>query len=505
MYRKNRFFNSILFRMSIWVFLIGITSILLVMYAVKVQMRQNIEEQVTEEMESIQSNSELYVRQILMINNAPIDGSGFEQYTYEIEQQLNRAGYSDIALYNADGHILKSSSDHFINADKRDDFQFARKRQSAFTLHYGKNNQCEVYFTMPVSVMGQQIGIISFYQDYYELYMREWETLSGMLRVTVLAFGIIYLVIWFMIRRMVGPIRQLGHISSDISEHLKDGGFDSGMMEKLKVNKRKDEIGELSRNYIQMVQVIDEQFEKIQEDRDHILKLWNSRQEFYNNVAHELKTPLTTISGYAQLIEENGLGDEELFYNGIEHILQESTRLHRMVIQLLEMQDKGRYTRMEQIDVAAALKSVVDTMQMKARRYENQLILDEEPGDYIIEGQEDRVRQVLINLIDNAIKYGEAGKGIWLRIARHRGMIQIAVANQGKGMDEEEISHIFEPFYRVDKERSREMGSSGLGLAISKKIMEEHHGMIRVKSEPGGYTIFMICFPDTIHEERGEK
>ena len=79
------------------------------------------------------------------------------------------------------------------------------------------------------------------------------------------------------------------------------------------------------------------------------------------------------------------------------------------------------------------------------------------------------------------------------------------MANQGKGMDEEEISHIFEPFYRVDKERSREMGSSGLGLAISKKIMEEHHGMIRVKSEPGGYTIFMICFPDTIHEERGEK
>ena len=183
-----------------------------------------------------------------------------------------------------------------------------------------------------------------------------------------------------MIRRMVSPIRLLGRTSSDISSHLKDGQFDSEVLGKLKVNERKDEIGELSRNYTQMLKVTKEQFEKIQEDRDHILALWNSRQEFYNNVTHELKTPLTTISGYAQLMEENGLGDEELFYNGMEHILQESTRLHRMVVQLLEMQDKDRYLRMEPLDIADTLRNVVDAMRMKARRYENTLVLE---GDAI--------------------------------------------------------------------------------------------------------------------------
>jgi signal transduction histidine kinase len=483
--------------MSVWVFLLGFASIWAVAYVVKTQMRQNMEKQITEEMEGVQSNSELYVRQTLMINNASIDEEGFEQCAYEIEHQLKRAGYTDIALYNTEGDLLRSSArERFAGTNRREDFQFAKRSRSALTLCYGKQNQCDVYFSMPVQVMGQQVGILSCYQDYSALYKREWEIIGGMLRVTVLAFGVIYLAIWLMIRRMIRPVRQLGRISGEISDHLKDGQFDSIIMEKPGVIRRKDEIGELSRNYMQMVRVIEEQFEKIQEDRDHILQLWNSRQEFYNNVTHELKTPLTTISGYAQLIEENGLEDEELFYSGMEHILQESTRLHRMVIQLLEMQDKGRYTRMEQIDAAVVLRSVVDAMQMKAKRYMNRLMIQEEPGDYLIEGREDRIRQVLINLIDNAIKYGKTGEDIWIRFVKRDAMVQIAVANQGRGMDKDELSHIFEPFYRVDKERSREMGSSGLGLAISKKIMEEHHGTIQAESEPGGYTLFMVCFPE---------
>ena len=212
-------------------------------------------------------------------------------------------------------------------------------------------------------------------------------------------------------------------------------------------------------------------------------------------MTHELKTPLTTISGYAQLMEENGLGDEELFYNGMEHILQESTRLHRMVVQLLEMQDKDRYLRMEPLDIADTLRNVVDAMRMKARRYENTLVLEGDAIPCLVRGREGRIRQVLINLIDNAIKYGKPGKEIWIRLTRRKNQIQIAVANQGKGIEADEAAHIFEPFYRVDKERSREMGSSGLGLAISRKIMEEHGGTIQVKSEPDGYTIFMVSFP----------
>lgn len=496
MYQKNRFWNGILFRMSVWVLLLEVASILAVVYFVKIRVQYNLESQIIKDLQGIESNSELYVRQILLINNCQIDESGFQQCIHEIEQQLRNAGYQDVALYDHNGRLLKSNAEYrFAQAADREDFQLARKRQSAFTIYYGKQNRCEVYFTIPVEGMEDKIGIISYYLDYQEMYEREWAMLGEMVRITVLAFSVIYLVIWVMIRRMVYPIRLLGRTSSEISSHLMDGQIDSEALGKFKFNERKDEIGELSRNYTRMLEVTKEQFEKIQEDRDHILQLWNSRQEFYNNVTHELKTPLTTISGYAQLMEENGLGDEELFYNGMEHILQESTRLHRMVIQLLEMQDKDQYIRMESLDVAKTLRNVVDSMQMKAKRYDNALILEGDEEVFLVRGREDRVRQVLINLIDNAIKYGEAGKEIWIRISRKRNQVQIAVANQGKGIEVREIKHIFEPFYRVDKERSREMGSSGLGLSISRKIMEEHGGAIQVRSEPGGYTIFMVSFP----------
>lgn len=495
--RKNRFFHGILFRMSVWVLLLGLLSVLAVTYFVRMRMQYNLERQIMKELQSIESNTELYIRQVLLINNRQIDEAGFQECTREIEQQLKNAGYQEAALYDSGGRLLsRGVRQRFEGAEEREDFRLAKGGQSAFTIYYGGQNRCEVYFTMPmIEGMGQKIGIVSYFLDYHEMCEREWTILKEIVRITVLAFAVIYLVVWVMIRRMVSPIRLLGRTSSDISSHLKDGQFDSEVLGKLKVNERKDEIGELSRNYTQMLKVTKEQFEKIQEDRDHILALWNSRQEFYNNVTHELKTPLTTISGYAQLMEENGLGDEELFYNGMEHILQESTRLHRMVVQLLEMQDKDRYLRMEPLDIADTLRNVVDAMQMKARRYENTLVLEVDAMPCLIRGREDRIRQVLINLIDNAIKYGEPGKEIWIRLAKRKNQVQIAVANQGKGIEAGEAAHIFEPFYRVDKERSREMGSSGLGLAISRKIMEEHGGTIQVKSEPDGYTIFMVSFP----------
>lgn len=475
--------------------ILGVTSILIVGYFVREWMRSDIEDQIQSEALSIQSNTELYVRQILLINNCQINEDSFRKCMNDIIVQLKKAGEYEVALYDMDGEVLqRSDKNRFSGEDKRADFQRAKNKESAFTVNYGREETCEVYLTMPVQVMNQDIGIISYYMDYNSVYHQKWNSIQSILRITVLAFGIIFVLIWIMISRMVKPIRDLSRVSSAMSRWLKEGKKNDGMEADFQYCERKDEIGELSRNYVQMLRVTEEQFAKIQEDRDHILMLWNSRQEFYNNVTHELKTPLTTISGYAQLIEENGLNDEELFYNGMEHILQESTRLHRMVVQLLEMQNKESIAGVRPLNVTDLLKDVIDAMQMKAGRYENRLLL-KGAGTYMIEGREDRIRQVFINLIDNAIKYGEPKKDIVISIAAKARMVRIAVINKGDGMDEEELSHIFEPFYRVDKEHSRELGSSGLGLAITKKIMEEHGGSIEAECSPDGYIIFKVYFP----------
>lgn len=496
MCRRNRFVNSILFRISAWILFFGIASIFIITHFVKMQMRYNIEKQVTEEMLRVRDNSEIYIQQLLLINNSRIDETGFSESVKDIQEQLKGAGYMETAFYDPEGNLLKSSGRRFLNGNEREDFKRAVKQDSTFTIHYGKDDQCEVYFTMPVRLMGKELGFVSYYFDYQEMYEREWGIFSRMIHITAAAFAVICLVIWLMIYRIVSPIRSLSRVTGEISLHLADGKPDSRIIGDLNFDRRRDEIGELSQSYMQMLDVTKEQFEKIGRDKEHILKLWKSRQEFYNNVTHELKTPLTTISGYAQLIEQNGLLDEELFHKGMDHILRESTRLYDMVVQLLEMQDKENPEEMRRLDLSGILRNVAETMQMKAGRYGSRIALEGVEKSYLTKGREDKIRQVLINVIDNAVKYGEPEDEILLRICRQNGYIMISVFNKGQGIKKEDIENIFEPFYRADKERGRELGSSGLGLAISKKIMEEHGGSIHAESEPGRITVFTISFPE---------
>ena len=142
---------------------------------------------------------------------------------------------------------------------------------------------------------------------------------------------------------------------------------------------------------------------------------------------------------------------------------------------------------------------------MKAERYGNTIVLDIEDGDYLVNGRKDKIHQVLINLIDNAVKYGETQTEISIRMRQDDGMVKIDVINKGKGLTKQELKRIFEPFFRVDKEQSRELGSAGLGLSIVKKIMDEHSGRIKAESIQGEYTVFSVFFPliDGIRQEEG--
>ena len=257
----------------------------------------------------------------------------------------------------------------------------------------------------------------------------------------------------------------------------------------------KDEIGELSLNFTRMLDVAEEQFQRIQDDNSRIRKLLNSRQEFYNNVTHELKTPLTTISGYAQLMEKNGQEDRELFYKGTRHILGESTRLYRMVIQLLEMQEEKGTKEKKVLNLTALIVNVADTMQIKAKRYNSRIVPEGIETDYYVKGREDKLRQVFINLVDNAIKYGEPGETIRLIAEAKKDKVCVSVVNRGQGIENKDLENIFEPFFRTDKELSRELGSTGLGLSISRKIVKEHGGNIEADSTPGEETVFMVSFP----------
>ena len=255
----------------------------------------------------------------------------------------------------------------------------------------------------------------------------------------------------------------------------------------------RDEVAELSENYDEMLRTVGEQFTRIGEDRVRILRLLDSRQAFYNNVTHELKTPLTTIQGYAQLLSQAGPEEKELVEEGLTHNTHESARRHRMVIQLLEMGDSERGRAREPMDAAATLRSVAESMNLRAARYGCAIRFDGEEKLPIL-GREERVREVCINLLDNALKYGEAGEVIWALAERSGGYAALRVVNRGRGFSDAEAEKLFEPFYRADKTKSREMGSAGLGLPLCKKIVEEHGGRMRARCR-GGYTLFEALFP----------
>lgn len=467
---------------------------LLVAYFVTIQMRYHIEKQITEEMQRVRDNSLLYVQQTLLLNDSRMDEAGFRQYRDEIAGQLGGAGYREVFLCDPGGALLAGDAGDFALRRTQEDFARAGELESAFTIHYGSGGRCEVSFSMPVILKGQFMGIISSSFDYGELYAGQLGTVQWMIRITVAVFTLICLVIWLTVYRILSPVRSLSRAASEISAHLADGQQGSAILGELQLQGRRDEIGELFSNYMEMLRVIEEQFRKIREDKDRILALWSSRQEFYNNVTHELKTPLTTISGYAQLMEKNGPGDEELFSAGTKHILRESTRLHRMVVQLLELQDRSDGAEVRRLDLAEILKNVAETMEIKAKRYGSTLALEGAGGRFPVTGKEDKIRQVLINVIDNAIKYGDPGEPVLIRIGG-REEVRITVSNRGQGIPQEELETIFEPFHRVDKGLSRELGSSGLGLSIAARIMEEHQETIRADSVPGEVTVFTICFP----------
>lgn len=492
---QNKFYNSILFRISVWFLLMGIVGVTAVSYSMEIQMRLNTEKQITEELLRVKENAQLYVCQVLMLHDNRINRDGFQQFIGDIEEQFKNAGYRNIAFYDIEGTAIGGSDEWIKGKRNREDFGMAMKGKSAFTLHYGKDNACEVVFSMPVKARGELLGLVRFYLDYNEIYERERNALHSMIYGIILVLGVSYIIIWMIVNRMVKPVRKLADISEDISSHFEDGMLDTTLLGEEQFYRRQDEIGELAGNYRKMLNVTKEQFEKIEQDRKRILLLLDSRQEFYNSITHELKTPLAVISGYAQLIGENGLADTKLFHRGMTQILRESERMHRMVVQLLDMQDMEGDVSFAPVELAVVLTDVTEMMRMKAERYENPLIPDIEEGDYRINGREDRIRQVLINLIDNAIKYGETGKEIRVHMKTEGDEIRIDVMNHGAGLDKQELERIFEPFYRVDKEHSRELGSAGLGLSIVKKIVNEHNGRIIAECIPGEYTIFSVFFP----------
>lgn len=275
--------------------------------------------------------------------------------------------------------------------------------------------------------------------------------------------------IYIMSNRLTKPIKELNLAAKSIA------GGDFARRVSVQAE---NEIGELGENFNKMANSIEQ--------------LENMRRSFVANVSHELRTPMTTIIGFAEGIMDGTIPPEK-HKQYLSIVLDESKRLSRLVTDLLDLSkmEQGKFTlEIREFDLNEMIRLNIIKSEKRISEKDIQLTISFQAENQKVLADKDSIQRVLTNLIDNAIKFTPNGGFIDIRTGLANGKVFVAVQNSGAGIAKDELSHVFDRFYKTDKSRSQDKSGAGLGLFIVKNILQSHGENIWAESEPGEYTRF---------------
>jgi two-component system phosphate regulon sensor histidine kinase PhoR len=233
-------------------------------------------------------------------------------------------------------------------------------------------------------------------------------------------------------------------------------------------------------------------------DVTHLRQVEEMRREFVANVSHELRTPLSIFRGYLETLLDDPHQPPGELLRILEIMERHSDRLNALVedvLSLARLESPGAELDLSEVDLPELLHSIMRDWEKRfaARQLKSHLNF---PGNLpLLQADENRLQEVIYNLLDNAVKYSKPGGTVFLRAEIEGERVRISVADEGVGIPEADLPRIFERFYRADKARSRELGGTGLGLAIVKHIVQLHGGTLEAKSEPGKGTTISVLLP----------
>lgn len=233
-------------------------------------------------------------------------------------------------------------------------------------------------------------------------------------------------------------------------------------------------------------------------DVTEVRRLERMRSEFVANVSHELKTPVTSVKGFTETLLEGAMDDPNLRRDFLQIIHKESERIHRLIKDLLylsQIEHQRMPLKIESFSLDQAILNTLESVQKSAEQKQQKIRFIPNKDDTWMEGEKDRVEQIALNLISNAIAYTPEGGEVSIKTWKEKDKIYLQVSDTGIGISANDLPRIFERFYRVEKARSRSSGGTGLGLAIVKHLVESHNGTIRVDSIEGEGTTFLITLP----------
>ena len=231
-----------------------------------------------------------------------------------------------------------------------------------------------------------------------------------------------------------------------------------------------------------------------QKEIDSLKEMENYRKNFLGNISHELKTPIFSVQGYIHTLLDGGLNDDSVNRRFLQKAAKNIERLETVVNDLeiiAKLEDATTKLEFHKFDLKELTREVIDELEVQAKQRE--IMVKFKPGAdkaFNVEADGESIRTVLLNLIGNSIKYNKEGGESKIAFYDMESHVLVEVADNGIGIEEQHLKHLFDRFYRVDKSRSRERGGSGLGLSIVKHIIEAHGQRINVRSTPGrGTTI----------------
>jgi two-component system phosphate regulon sensor histidine kinase PhoR len=229
-------------------------------------------------------------------------------------------------------------------------------------------------------------------------------------------------------------------------------------------------------------------------------RLESLRRELVANVSHELKTPLAAIKGYAETLRLGAINDQDHNLHFVRRIEEQADRLHKMILDILQIArvESGQESfEFCDVSVTDLLRQCADQFGAAAAVKQIELAIDSPSEPLTVYADHEGVQTILSNLIDNAIKYTPAGSRVAVQARQCGSLIVLEVADTGVGIPEQHLDRIFERFYRVDKARSSELGSTGLGLSIVKHLAQAFGGSVSVESQPGRGSTFRVELPSS--------
>ena len=346
-------------------------------------------------------------------------------------------------------------------------------RSGYYTLHQ-QGKPIHIY-SMPIHRPdGKIVGVLQIGQSLVDVQTTLDRVRTALYLVSILGVFATTIGGGMLSRSALRPINEITATARRIgrTEHL---------AERIAIPNTGDEVSRLAETFNEMLARLDQ--------------LFQTHQRLVGDVSHELRTPLTTIQGNLDLLKRGAIDDPELRQEALSEIETETKRMTRMVgdLLLLAQADAGHALHRVPVELDTLLLDVFrQGMVMAQGKVELRLVHEDQAQ---IMGDVDRLRQLLLNLVDNAIKYTPAGGKVTLALYREPGHVRIEVADNGPGIADKDLPHIFERFYRADRARSRQLGGSGLGLSIVQWVAQAHDGEIQVQSEVGVGSTFTLRLP----------